>query len=73
MRKRIGLTPENCMRHPGYVHVIQARDAMRGELEHRARDGSMVLQPNPWLPGGPLAAKQHASAVGRTQEGHQEK
>jgi len=68
MQKKFGLTPENCMQHPGYVQMIAARDAMRGELEQRATDGTKVLQPNPWLPGGPLAEPEKPPADGSSSK-----
>ncbi|KAA8900260.1 hypothetical protein FN846DRAFT_959208 [Sphaerosporella brunnea] len=49
MQQKLGLTPENCMQNAQYRMAIASRDAMRGELERRGRDGTVRTQLNPFI------------------------
>jgi hypothetical protein len=69
MQQKLGLSPENCMQNSQYRMMIASRDAMRGELERRGRDGTMRTQLDPFLyyghqvppaPSGPTGNEEPA-------------
>ena len=49
MQRKLGLTADNAMQNAEYRMMIASRDAMRHELERRRDDGTVRLQPNPFL------------------------
>lgn len=65
MRKKLGLTEENCMDNTQYRMMIISRDAMRGELERRGEDGTIRIQPDPFSHGHPVPKSSKPPAANR--------